>query len=246
MEPEAQDGGSAKGEGERDLVIRDARATVSLEVAFQTEGDIVRAYTQDLGVGGISILTTEALPRGTEVTLQLRVPGWSFPVRVGGKVVWSRGDAMGIAFKDIRPDDYDRLRKLVLDYTSPIDRARSRLGYRDEEPVSATVTSRKTALVQLTDEKFTDVVADLLSLSGVVAVSDWISGSRPNVIVAERATACSVPVTFQTVPVVLANTSGPNELLGSRAALLHAVAFVPRPASAVKIVEAVKDVFRAP
>jgi uncharacterized protein (TIGR02266 family) len=233
------------GGGEQDLMPRPARAAVSLEVAFDSAGDVVRAYTQDVGMGGISIRTPNTLPRHTEVSLQLRVPGWAFPLRAAGKVVWSRADAMGIAFAEVRPEDYDRLRMLVLEQTTALDRARSRYGGRQEQPVPAEVKACNTALVQLADPLFTDIISDLLSLSGFVAVSDWISGSRPDVIVAERATAPAVPVAFQAAPVVVVNASGPGELRGSRAERLNAVAFVPRPASAVRIIEAVKHVLQA-
>jgi uncharacterized protein (TIGR02266 family) len=235
---------SWESESDQELVPRGARAAVALEVAFQSQGELVRAYTQDLGMGGISLWTTEALAPGTEVTLQLRVPGWAFPVRAGGKVVWGREGAMGIAFKEIRPEDYDRLRRLVLEHTW-IDEEGQPLVDRAEQPVSADVTSRRTALVQLSNDPFTEVVSDLLGLSGFVAGSDWMTGSKPDVIIAERATAGAIPAIFQAIPVVMANARGPDDLLGSRVGLLNTVAFVPRPASAVRIVEAVKRIFQS-
>jgi hypothetical protein len=230
-------------EGEQPVVVRDERALVALEVAFQTPGDAVRAYSENVGVGLLALTTNQTLRKGSELTLRVRVPGWTTPLLACGKVTWSRPDAMGIAFLDLALAEQDRFRKLVLAHTTMLERMRRQFSRQVEQPVAALVSTRRTALVRLQNELFSDVVAELLNENGYVAVSDFASGSKPNVIVAEPTTAGLLQGTFKLVPLVLVNSNNPNELARARMPQMRARAYVPRPASAGRILQALQQVF---
>ncbi|HLL53842.1 MAG TPA: PilZ domain-containing protein [Myxococcaceae bacterium] len=221
------------------------RAPVALEVAFETPQDAVRAYTQNVGVGQIAIATKDTFPKGMQLTVKLRVPGWQFPLVTVGKVTWSREGAMGIAFTALKPDEQEKLTKLVLDHTSKLDRVKRQFTRLMEQPVAAKVTGRCTALVQLADEMMNDTVAELLNEGHVVATSDPASGSNPNLIVADMATAVAVAEKHPKVPLVMVNASGPNELALNRMPFLPAKAFVPRPATPQRIAQTVQQLVRA-
>jgi hypothetical protein len=220
------------------------RALVSLEVAFETPQDAVRAYTQNVGVGQIAIATKDTFPKGMQLTVKLRVPVWQGPLVTVGKVTWSREGAMGLAFTALKPDEQEKLTRLVLDHTSKLDRVKRQFTRLMEQPVAAKVSGRYTALVQLADEMMNDTVAELLNEGSLVATSDPAAGSKPNLIVAEMATAVAVAEKHPKVPLVMVNVSGPNELALNRMPFLPAKAFVPRPATPARIAQAVHQLVR--
>lgn len=220
------------------------RAHVALEVEFESAADAVRAYSENVGVGQLALATRDTLPKGVELTVKVRVPAWTVPLVATGKVTWSRADAMGLALTDLKPGEGLRLRQLMLDHTSRLDRVKRQFTRLLEQPVPAKVTSRWTTLVRLQDEMLTDAVSELLNEGSVVATSEPRSGSQPNLIVAEVATAAQVLDSFTRVPVVMVNVSGPNELALSRLPFIPAKAFVPQPATPAKIVQAVAQVIR--
>ncbi|MFY2564519.1 PilZ domain-containing protein [Corallococcus terminator] len=76
------------------LPTRPARADAVLELMFANQDDMVRAYSKNIGTGGLAIRTTRALPVGS--TLELRITLPDLPqqaLRALGHVVWSREDA---------------------------------------------------------------------------------------------------------------------------------------------------------
>ena len=224
---------------------RPERALVSLDVVFASAADAVKAYSENVGVGQIAVLTNDTLRKGTEVTVRVRVPGWTSPLQACGKVTWSRADAMGVAFTDLPGPEKDRIHKLVLEHTTLMERMKRQLGRQTEQPVPAKVSSRQTTLVQLRDEMFADVITEVLGESGFIAVSDPGAGSKPNVIVADLETAPPMVNEFKRVPLVLVNSGGPQDLIRARMPNLRARAYVPRPASPAQVLQAVRQVFGA-
>jgi hypothetical protein len=221
---------------------REPRAQVAIEVSFQTAADAVRGYSENVGVGQIAVLTNSPLRKGSEVTVRLRVPGW-LPLLTVGKVTWSRADAMGLALTGLTPADHERLRKLVLDNTTMVERMRRQFSRQLEQPVPATVTSRVTVLVLLEDALLADAALEALNASGYVAVSEAGAGSRPNVLVAELATLGSAGGLLKSAPLVLANANGPNDLAYARMPHLRVKVFAGRPTSAMKVVQAINQIF---
>jgi uncharacterized protein (TIGR02266 family) len=225
------------------LVVREERALVALEVSFATPRQAVEAYTETVGVSSIAVLTNHTMKKGTELTVRLSVPGWPAPVQASGKVTWSRPDAMGIAFTDLKADQKQRLQQMVLENTTLMERMKRQLSRQVERPVAASVRTLRTTLLQLQDELFSDVVAELLNQNGFVAVTDALNGSRPNVIVAEPDTLGPLVAAYKTVPLVVVNASGPNDMAKARLPYVRARAYVARPASAAKVFQAIQRVF---
>jgi len=223
--------------------LREERALVALEVAFATPRQAVESYSEMVGVGQIAVLTNDTLRKGSELTVRLRIPGWAVPVQAFGKVTWSRPDAMGIAFTELKQEEKQRLQQLVLENTTLMERMKRQLSRQVERPVPASVKTQRTALLRLQDEMFSDVVAELLGQHGYVAVTDPLHGSRPNIIVAEPSSAAPLVSTFKAVPLVMMNASGPNDLAKARLPYVRARAYVPRPATPAKVLQAVQRVF---
>lgn len=107
--------------------VRTPRAQVNLEVSFKTAGEAARAYTRDIGSGGLAILTDKPLPKGSIVSLQLKIPSWGTALLVQGEVVWSDQKAMGVAFRDLASVDQARIKQLIAENTTFLSRLSSSL-----------------------------------------------------------------------------------------------------------------------
>lgn len=231
-------------QAEQALAVRDERALVALEIAFNTAKEAVQAYSENVGVGQVAVLTNQTMRKGAELTVRVVVPGWPAPLQTFAKVTWSRPDALGLAFLDETPAQKEAWRKLVLDHTSMVERMRRNFSRQGETPVPAKVATRRAALVRLMDELLSDTVLEMLNQSGYVANTDPASGTRPNVIVGELANAEALLNAFKGVPLVLVGASGPNDLARARKPFLRVRAFVGNPPSAAKVVQAVNQVFQ--
>lgn len=83
------------------------RIRYGMRVEFRTASSFLIAYSVNLSRGGLFLETEEQLPLGSEIDLQLNVPG-STPLEVTGKVTWHRPEAdadgpagMGVQFQEI-------------------------------------------------------------------------------------------------------------------------------------------------
>jgi len=83
------------------------RVSYGMQVEFRTASSFLVAYSVNLSRGGMFLETTEQLPIGCDVTLQLRIPG-APSVGVTGRVTWHRGEndaegpaGMGVEFKEV-------------------------------------------------------------------------------------------------------------------------------------------------
>lgn len=84
------------------------RVPVLLQVAYRSAGSFLVSYSLNLSKGGLFLESTSPLPPGTELTLQLSVPGTPGQTTLSGRVAWIRqeGDesgppGMGVAFSDL-------------------------------------------------------------------------------------------------------------------------------------------------
>lgn len=226
------------------LALREERALVALEIAFATAKEAVQGYSETVGVGQLAVLTNQTLRKGSELTLRILVPGWSAPMTTVAKVTWSRPDALGIALTELSPEQKELWRKLVIENTTMVERMKRQFSRQTEHPVPAKVTTRRTVLVQLADEMLADVILELLNQSGYVAGADPATGSRPNILVAELATVPAVTNIFKALPLVLVNAAGPNDLARARLPHLRPRAFVAKPVSAARVLQAINQVFQ--
>jgi uncharacterized protein (TIGR02266 family) len=87
---------------------RHDRAGVVLQLQYRNAGHLLVSYCTNLSRGGVFVPSDEPLPPGTQIDLQLHIPGEPTPVELGAEVRWVRlfdateGPAgMGLAFDGI-------------------------------------------------------------------------------------------------------------------------------------------------
>ena len=92
-------------------------------------------FVIDLGLSGIFVERSEALPEGESVRIRFTLPGNEIPLQVGCRVAWwhppgaplvskSLPSGVGLEFVDVSEHDRERVRAHLLDYL------RSHLGPR--------------------------------------------------------------------------------------------------------------------
>ena len=93
------------------------RVPVHLQVRYQSGAELAQSFIESLSGGGVFIRTSQPLPIGTELVMDISVVDSGAdpePIRVRGKVVWERlvgrEDGMGVTFTEPPPD---RLKKLL-------------------------------------------------------------------------------------------------------------------------------------
>jgi len=110
----AQAAGLKPGEVPRQA-LRVARA---LQADLEWSVDRVRAVTQEISVGGFSVLLTKAPPTDEEIKISLRLPGAEVvtgKARVVGSVVQPSAVRVSFAFDRLGPAERDKLEFAVFD-----------------------------------------------------------------------------------------------------------------------------------
>nr|UXE44852.1 hypothetical protein Hi04_10k_c3807_00017 [uncultured bacterium] len=224
---------------------RTPRAAVVAEVAFATAQDAARAYstTREVGTGGMTLLTGTPLAKGTSMELSLQVAGWDAPMSVLGEVAWCKDGAVGVAFKNLTPEDTQRLRMLVAEHSSFLDRLRSSLATRGPTPIQAAVTTHRVLIMRLRDKALADAATEILGLNGCFIVEAPPPDIAPHLIVADGDAEFLMPVVvkYPRVPIVLVNVAGPESLMG-KLMTLRPSAYVKKPATPAEILQAVRAV----
>jgi uncharacterized protein (TIGR02266 family) len=215
---------------------RQPRAPVTLEVRFRNREDAGKAVARDISTGGMSIEAGRSLPKGTVLHLQVQIPGWQDPILVDGEVVWTTATSMGIAFQDLPPQEEQRLKQLVLESGSILTSLSAVFG-KKPRPAPATVLGGASIALNIGDEFLSDVTAELLGLHGY-AVYDSFDASVDLLVTDPLRLADSI-ASAPNRPVIVINASGPDSLVGGLSGFRPA-AWVPRPANAARIVEAVR------
>lgn len=237
-------------------VARSVRAPVALSVSFSSKEEVTRAYSSDIGKGGIGIRTEKELEVGSPLKLTVELPDGKPPLRVLGKVAWTKRGAMGVAFEPLAPADEARLRAMLLNDRSVLEQLRGVLGedvrvlaskskerlqqLRERGP--AGVVARETenlpgVLLAIEDAKLRELAREVLTQGGVRLLPES-SSERPAVVVACASHA--VDVMSPGARLVLVNVSGPDSLVG-RLAQLRPHAYIRRPASAASILQTVAN-----
>jgi uncharacterized protein (TIGR02266 family) len=67
-----------------------ARAILEIEVTLESDHNFWTGITHDISEGGIFLATYASPPRGTEVSLELRLPDVDAPFALHGVVLWVR------------------------------------------------------------------------------------------------------------------------------------------------------------
>lgn len=226
---------------------RTPRAAVVAEVSFATAQDAARAYTRtrEVGTGGMALLTSAPLPRGSTLELTLQVAGWPTPMSVLGEVVWCRDGAVGVAFRNLAADEARRLRVLVAEHSSFLDRLRGALANRGAQPIPATVSTRRVIIMRLQDPALSEAVSVVLGHHGFFVTHAAADDVPPSLIVADGDADFVVPTAAKHphVPIVLVNVAGAESLMG-RLMQVRPAAYVKKPATPAEILQAVQAVLR--
>ncbi|MFY1825711.1 PilZ domain-containing protein [Myxococcus fulvus] len=243
------------------LPARPARADAVLELTFATQDDVVRAYSRNIGTGGLAIRTTRALPVGSTLELRITLPDSAQALRAFGQVAWSREDGMGVAFTQLAPDGEQRLKSFVSQDASLLQRVRGVLktdvmeflkkdvrelgkGPAPQAANAVELDTRMPVLVRLSDARLMTLVTELFEQKGLRVVTD--SDKPARIIIVDTGSALDVLSTAARPGsrIVMVNVSGPDSLMG-RLSNLSPAAFVKHPASAAAVLLAVEKLLAA-
>ena len=78
------------------------REPVALDLVLLCDGARTPGRTRDLSLGGMFIETDRRLPFGTQVVLEVVVPGAPTPVTIDATVRWADADGVGVQFAALR------------------------------------------------------------------------------------------------------------------------------------------------
>ena len=99
---------------------KEQRIQKVLALTFKSEAGLVKAFTEDMSIGGMFIRTAKPLNQGELFTLRLTLPKISDPMKIGCEVAWIRAKTdnaesqppgMGVKFIQISDSDQVRLKK---------------------------------------------------------------------------------------------------------------------------------------
>ncbi|MCK8501010.1 MULTISPECIES: PilZ domain-containing protein [Myxococcus] len=243
------------------LPARPARADAVLELTFATQDDVVRAYSRNIGTGGLAIRTPRALPVGSTLELRITLPDSAQALRAFGQVAWSREDGMGVAFTQLAPDGEQRLKAFVAQDASLLQRVRGVLktdvmellkkdvrelgkGPAPQAANAVELDTREPVLVRLSDARLMALLTELFEQKGLRVVTD--SDKPARIIIVDTGSALDVLSTAARPGsrIVMVNVSGPDSLMG-RLSNLNPAAFVKHPASAAAVLVAVERLLAA-
>jgi uncharacterized protein (TIGR02266 family) len=109
----------AKGEIADMITRRHRRLPVTLSADWRVvlDRETHRSHVEDIGPGGAFLRTTEFLPPGTEIILDVTPPGSLRPLEIAGRVAWTRHtigeEGIGVEFKARDAGGTRRLKELV-------------------------------------------------------------------------------------------------------------------------------------
>jgi uncharacterized protein (TIGR02266 family) len=109
----------AKGEIVEMITRRHRRLPVTLVANWRVicDRDQHHSHVEDIGPGGAFLRTTEFLPPGTEIVLDVTPPGSLRPLEIAAKVCWTRHtegeEGIGVEFKSRDAGGTRRLKELV-------------------------------------------------------------------------------------------------------------------------------------
>lgn len=107
---------------EEEVGAKEERVIANIRISFKKASDFFKAYTANIGSGGLFIRTTKNLPEGSLLNLEFNLPNSDQVIHTKGKVAWARSKdtsdektppGMGIEFVDMKPDDKKLLDKYI-------------------------------------------------------------------------------------------------------------------------------------
>jgi uncharacterized protein (TIGR02266 family) len=105
-----------------------SRVPVQLKVVFQDVGEVLEAFSTNLGAGGMLLNTDRDLDTGYRLRLRFQLPGIKEEFNTGAEVAWRRkdlggGTGVGLRFTDLSPEDRGRIARFVTERWSQLARS---------------------------------------------------------------------------------------------------------------------------
>jgi len=92
---------------------RNPRKTCLIKVKCNAGGKIFESYIIDISPVGVFIETKDNLAQGQEIKLTFLLTGHPSPIRVDGKIVWSKRQGFGVKFDQLTPRDDKAIRDFI-------------------------------------------------------------------------------------------------------------------------------------
>jgi len=100
---------------------KDDRSEKTLSLTFKDRQSFFKAYTANIGIGGLFINTEHLLKEGEQFLLKLQLPGLSEPLKVKCEVAWTRKQSdtekrpsgMGVKFCEMTKKDIQILNQYL-------------------------------------------------------------------------------------------------------------------------------------
>jgi hypothetical protein len=91
---------------DKELFVTNKRAhdrfSIQLEVTFSYEGAEHAAFSRDIGLGGMFVLSEAKVPFGAEVEVRLSLPALKASTSIPGTVRWHGPGGMGVQWRSLR------------------------------------------------------------------------------------------------------------------------------------------------
>jgi uncharacterized protein (TIGR02266 family) len=104
----------------REFASRPGRASVEIQVALRSEGESFVGTSNNIGIGGVFVVTDRPSSVGDRFTVELTLPGHLHPTSVDAEVRWIRGgpERPGFGMRFVNPSIgamvalYDLMRRI--------------------------------------------------------------------------------------------------------------------------------------
>jgi len=102
-----------------------SRVPVQLRIVFQDVGEVLEAFSTNLGAGGMLLVSKREVAEGARLRLRFKLPGMAEEFHTGAEVAWRRtdGTGFGLRFTDLQDADQVRIARFVTERWSEIARS---------------------------------------------------------------------------------------------------------------------------
>jgi uncharacterized protein (TIGR02266 family) len=87
-----------------------SRVPVQLRIVFQDVGEVLEAFSTNLGAGGMLLISNREVAEGSRLRLRFKLPGIADEFHTWAEVAWRRTDKTGFGLRFIDLDDANQQR----------------------------------------------------------------------------------------------------------------------------------------
>ncbi len=87
-----------------------SRVPVQLRIVFQDVGEVLEAFSTNLGAGGMLLVSDREVTEGSRLRLRFKLPGIADEFHTWAEVAWRRADKTGFGLRFIDLDDANQQR----------------------------------------------------------------------------------------------------------------------------------------